>query len=281
MNRYFQTAGFAFGTLVSSILVAVTDVSAASLVFRGETQQELIDASKTSVNQLLQMEGRAGAPKAIDYEIAIGPNGAQTGETGQIQLTWENGQFYDWELLWSPVARMATFTVIDNGTMIGSPIFNTFTGPGPDDFNAFGLLARADTDNKVDPNTTVTLFVDSVNDNPNFTIDGVTPASTSISVSATSPATPGQDLNQAFYALDPDDILFPTFPEITSMTGRFQMTWDSTNPQTNLARSRVGFQITLFDPPVETAATPEPTSLFASLLGIGMLTAMRQRMVRK
>lgn len=277
MNRYLQISLLTVGTLVSNFWIAVSDASAIALVFRGNTRQELIDASKTNVNQLLKVEGRAGAPGTADYEIGIGPEGAQTGLTGQLQVEWANGTFYDWSLEWNTIDNIATFRVFDDGVSVGSPLTNMFTGPGPDQYNAFGLLAWANTDNLVSPNTTLSLIVDSVNDAPNFTVDNVVPPDRSIAISATSPATPGQMLNEVYYALDPDDILFSFFPEITTMTGRFQMSWDGENPQTNFARSRVGFQLILFDPPVEVPSTPEPMGVVSSLMVLGVLSVIRKR----
>lgn len=222
------------------------------------------------VTDLGIVEGRAGTAGTIgDYEVGIGLNGAQADLTDQLQLDWVDEAIYDWTLDWNPATNVATFTV--GGDSINYDFDSSSSQTlNLDRFNAFGIQARADNPSSyIAENTTVSLDVDSitfdplngnpsVTDNPNFTI------------SATSNAN-SENIVHEFYTINvaaPE--LESLASEITSMSGTFSMDIpdDAFNPQDASARSRIGFQLLLFDPPVQ--PVPESTSIL-SLLGLAIL----------
>ncbi len=268
-----KTISIAIAAAVTGFTLIPLPALAVNLTFQGSDEEALLK-SQTPINQLLRVEGRAGAPGGADYELGIGLNGAQADLTGQQQLTWIDEQVYNWNLNWNPTTNTGTFSV--DG--IAGDISYTFDGStGPDKFNAFSILAKSRTETgKVDPNTQIEVSVDQIAINDGNGLQNITvvdnssgtavPVSDPLSVQATSPNANGQTLNKRFYFLE------NLVDEITRITGRFTMNWDrdngATNPQENSARSRVDFQITLFDPPVspsQSQSVPEPSSTMAIL----------------
>ena len=259
-----KTISIAIAAAVTGFTLIPLPALAVNLTFQGSNEEALLK-SQTPINQLLRVEGRAGAPGGADYELGIGLNGAQADLTGQQQLTWIDEQVYNWNLDWNPTTDTGTFSV--DG---GAGISYTFDGSStdPDRFNAFSILAKSRTQTgKVDPNTEIELSVDQIAINGGA-LESITVLNNSepVSVEATSPSTNGQTLNKRFYFLE------NLADEITRITGRFRLNWDrdngATNPQNNSARSRVDFQITLFDPPVspsDSQSVPEPSSTMAIL----------------
>ena len=204
----------------------------------------------TSLNW--KVEGRAGADPSIgtqdDYEIAIGPNGAQADKVAQQEWLWENDVDVDWSLNWDGSKVTFKFGNLDS-------IFYTPTLTGTSNiFNGFYLLTKSQTlSSPKDPNT----FVD-----PGTTIDlklaKVNGEDVSEQSSATSPVS-GQDLSK---------ILFSSDEAITSMAGTVKMSWNGRNPQKGNGRSYVDFQIKGFNIDGGEVSVPEPTSTLG-LLAIG------------
>lgn len=224
------------------------------------------------VTDLGIVEGRAGtAGTRGDYEIGIGLNGAQADLTDQLQLVWTDEAVYNWTLDWNPDTNVATFTVGDDSINYDFDSSSSQT-LNLDRFNAFGIQARADDPSiYIAENTTVSLDVNSitfdplngnpsVTDNPNFT------------VSATSNVN-SENIVDEFYTINvAASELESIESEITSMSGTFMMDIPNGgfNPQDADARSRIGFQLLLFDPPANSESVPESTPIL-SLLGLGVL----------
>jgi hypothetical protein len=103
-------------------------------------------------------------------------------------------------------------------------------------------------------------------------------------VSAVSSATE-PDFETKFYSLNPNFDIDLTQPDnqragrnaqFTSISGTFQIDFDDEdyNPQDLSARSRIGFSLLLFDPPIAVngETVPEPNSIIG-LLTVGALGA--------
>lgn len=189
-------------------------------------------------------EGRAGATGFRDYEYAIGPDGAQADNTGQIYRDWANGEDVPWSLTWN--GSTAAFT-IGAETISYAPV-----GALSNVFDGFYLLTKSLTrDASVAPGTSMALSVAAVNG------VGVAPVS---SVS-TAPAT-GQDLDQFFFRSD---------TPISSLAGLARLTWDAgdPNPNANDARGAVTFKIRGFDASGDNQTVPEPGAI-AALAALGI-----------
>lgn len=205
-------------------------------------------------------EGRAGAAGFEDYEFAIGPDGAQDNNTGQIYSDWTSTEDLAWSLDWDKITQKASFTVA------GESISYSVSDPGSTFFDGFYLLTRTQTqDGMVDPGTSMFLSVDRVNG------EAIAP----VFSESVAPATSGtQDLNQFFFASD---------TEISSLGGIARLSWDDLDPNGAAARSRVSFKIRGFDtgnrgstlPPSE--SVPEPAAILG-LLGISayLMGSVRQ-----
>ncbi len=190
-------------------------------------------------------EGRAGAPLGEDYEFAIGPDGAQADNTGQIYQDWENGVDVNWSLNWE--GTTASLTVGDQ------TISYWASPPAGSQFEAFSLLTNVQTETDfVEPGTQLDLVVDSVN---GVSVDN-------IFAQSIAPQT-GSDLQQLFW--ESDELLF-------NLAGTARVSWDFLNPNQAKARSRVDFQIVGFNTS-EPSTIPEPSSVLG-LLTIGTLTAV-------
>lgn len=229
------------------------------------------------VTDLGIVEGRAGtAGNTGDYEVGIGLNGAQADLTDQLQLDWEDEAVYNWTLDWNPNTNVATFTV--GGDSINYD-FNSSSSQtlNLDKFNAFGIQARADDPSiYISENTILSLNVNSItfdplNGNPSVT------ENYNFAVSAASSEN-NENIVDEFYTINvAASELESLDSEITSMSGTFSMDIPDggVNPQDASARSRIGFQVLLFDPPAQ--SVPESTPIF-SLLGLGALS-LRKRII--
>lgn len=203
-----------------------------------------------------KVEGRAGAdPQAgsrdDDYEIAIGPNGAQADLVAQQNWLWQNGQTVNWNLNWN--GSTAEFKFDGLPPIAYTPAVTTGL------FNGLSLFTQVLTnDGKVQPGTALNLLVTTVNGQA-VTDQAAQPVfSNSV----------GPAINQAFYTSN---------VAIQSLAGTVNLSWPSGfNPQTASARSRVDFQIqgyTVGQPPVD---VPEPTATLG-LLALGAVGAMAVR----
>lgn len=203
-----------------------------------------------------KVEGRAGAPFGEDYEFAIGPNGAQANNTGQIYRDWNNGEIVDWSFNWN--GQTAKFI------LAGEEISYSLSNPSPNIFNAFSLLTNVDTNSynspalgtkKVEEETQIDLIVKTLNGQDATDTSGIL---NSIFSSSIGQATEAKSLSQKFFSS----------PEaITSLTGTVKMSWLNIDPNEIKARSRVSFQIQGYDFQGQ-SSIPEPTSTL-SLLAFG------------
>ena len=227
------------------------------------------------VTQLGKVQGRPGTNGPTlngDYEIAIGPNGAQAGLTGQSQIDWNSGTEYDWQLDFNPTNNLATFQVLDNGKGVPAPPI-TYSYPGPLVFNAFGLVARADDpSNVIAEGTTMNLTVTDVTLlNNGKTLTQNIP----LVVEAISTYESKERFGKQYYTIDMND--YPT-AEITQLKGKFSFE-GSINSQYQFGRSRViGLEIIMFDPPVASGPSPQAPSQTvpepSTAFGIGVATAV-------
>ncbi|MEB3279170.1 MAG: choice-of-anchor W domain-containing protein [Lyngbya sp.] len=192
-----------------------------------------------------KVEGRAGAFGGADYEFAIGPNGAQADNTGQIYRDWENDVEVNWFLSWD--GTTASFSV-DNFAPISYSVFpNSETV-----FEAFSLLTVAKTETGfVEPGTEIEVAVNQVN---GIDVEGIF----SQSVAPNN----GVDLNLLAWTSD---------TLISSLAGTARMSWNTLNPNQAQARSRLDFQIVGFDiNSTPDTSIPEPSSVL-SFLSLGVL----------
>jgi hypothetical protein len=191
-------------------------------------------------------EGRAGAFEFEDYEFAIGPDGAQADNTGQIYLDWENGVDVNWQLDWD--GTNVLFTVGEE------TISYTASPPSGAVFDGFSLLTNVKTEaGFVEPDTHLELTVNTVNA---MSVDN-------IFLESIAPET-GSDLQKFYW--ESDEI-------ISSLAGTTRLSWDSLNPNVSRARSRVDFQIVGYDINAASTNIPEPATA-AGLLTIGGLMAL-------
>jgi hypothetical protein len=280
----------AFGTTVASLIL--TDSSASAAIVgnscTGTDLGSVINVSETTfatncgdITQLAKIQGRSGASGFGlngDYEIAIGPNGAQANRTGILQLDWNDETVYNWTLDWNTSNNQAIFTLLNNGRT-NTPGSISYIYSLPDlPFNAFSLVARADNPSTViSANTTMNLAVTKV------ALDGgtLTTLGSPLSVTATSSASGLTRFVKGFYTIDPS-----AGTEITKMEGTFKLDIPNggLNPQDQNGRaSGIGFELTLFDPsaiqpPQAATSVPEPASIFG-LLSVASLgfTFVRKR----
>lgn len=191
-----------------------------------------------------KVEGRAGGLGGTDYEFAIGPNGAQADNTGQIYWDWENGVEVNWFLNWD--GTTALFSV-ENLAPISYSVFP----PSEAVFDGFSLLTVAKTETGfVEPGTKIEVAVHQVN---GIGVEGIFSQSVAPNI--------GADLNQLSWASD---------TLISSLAGTARMSWNTLNPNQAQARSRLDFQIVGFDiNSTPNTSIPEPSSVY-SLLSFGV-----------
>lgn len=270
--------GFAGGFFGSNPGTALGDY-----LFNQGSNEETFEEN-CDVTDIGKVDGRAGASRATDYEVGIGLNGAQADLADQLELDWVDESVYSWTLTWNPDTNIATFNVegdeIDyDFDLSDSPTKNL------DKFNAFGILARADDESTyIDAGTAITITVDEVIIDP---LNGNSSVTQDPNISFT--ATSDTDTNTSttvknFYTINAGATqLNSVNSEITSMSGTFAMDIPTggKHPQEDrpFARSRIGFQLLLFDPPVSVA---EPASI-SSLLTLGAIGfgSIRQKKKKK
>jgi hypothetical protein len=263
------------------------------LFAQGDNKQEF--KANCNVTDIGKVEGRAGASGTIgDYEVGIGLNGAQANVADRLQLLWIDEAVYNWTLNWNTTTNVATFTVGSNSInydfdLSASPTLSL------DKFNSFGIQARADDPSSyITENTALFLTVDSMTMSP---VNPLAPTASvtiepDLSLSAISSLSSPNIISE-FYTLNVlGSGLNSLNSEITSMSGTFSMDIPNggVNPQAKSARSRIGFEVLLFDPPVDNTevpstnspinreATPEPGTVF-SLFALGALgwSSMKKR----
>lgn len=263
----------AFAASLGASCLTTGTASGSYLFDRGTNEQEF--KNNCNVTDIGKVEGRAGASGTRgDYEVGIGLKGAQFGLADQLQLAWVDEAVYNWTLNWNPTNNVATFTVGSNSINYDFDLSGSST-LSLDKFNSFGIQAKAyDPSSYITENTNITLNVDSI------TINRLNPLNLNqfvtedpeLSVSAISSIN-SPNFDSEFYTINVlASGLNSINSEITSMSGTFMMDIPDggVNPQGKSARSRIGFEVLLFDPPVDAEATPEPGS-FLSLLAIGAL----------
>jgi hypothetical protein len=272
-----------FGITASSFAFISNPASAANLggactgtdlgVIRDQGQNEdTFKSNCATVTQLGKIQGRSGVLGFGDYEVAIGPNGAQAGLTGKLELDWNSGTTYKWQLDFNPSNNQAKFTLFNNGIdTIARSITYSYAGTLP--FNAFGLIARAD-DSSTGIITAGTKMNLSVTD---VTLDGTTSQTFASPLSVTAISNTLR-FAKNYYTVDTS-----AGTEITQLKGTFSTNLTGLNPQDLKGHSRgIGFEITLFDPDnlaaqqkaaQSVSEIPEPNSILGLLifgfLGIG------------
>ncbi|AFZ48225.1 protein of unknown function DUF1555 [Cyanobacterium stanieri PCC 7202] len=277
-----QLLGVGLGTALGSLALLSAPAFSATLINEGNDEDAFID--KYGITKIGEVECKAGGSSR---ECFFGLNGSSTGTPqSDLDFVWSNGLEYQYTLTWDPTKNEAVFTFFDPFKTFDSDlevfiggdrsINYTFEQQELDQFNAFGLITKVDTQlpsngqTVVDNNTTITLGVDTVEfvDGDNNSV--LSPETLNISVSSTSPTTLGQQFNKLFYVINDTDRAAGV--EIGKMTGFFSLDWDDINPQTSGANARVSFELKLFDPPgtSSTVTTPEPTVILG-LLGVGTL----------
>lgn len=287
MNRKNILAFILASSVFTGLSVNANSASAASLgascLFVGTASGNYLfsqgtdkDAFKTNCNstEIGVVEGRAGtAGTTGDYEVGIGLNGAQADLTDQLQLDWVDETVYNWTLDWNSIDNIATFTVGGNSINYDFDLSDS-QNLELDKFNAFGIQARADNPSPfITEGTEITLNINgmtfntnpeginnsSVTDNPNLTVSTISDNNS-------------PNIFEQFYTINASaSELNSVNSEITSMSGTFMMDIPDggVNPQDADARSRIGFQVLLFDPPAQ--SVPESTSIL-SLLGLSALS---------
>ena len=202
-------------------------------------------------------QGRAGAPGGMDWELGSFDNNIPGGSTtDQAHWTWEDGDKLSWLLEVDRITSLAEFQMWGSNPEISKTI-NLGTSDG---FNGFGIVASSNgwDSKKVAPATEISVTVDNINGNNlganSFTTDAVAPEA-------------GIDKEVNYFALDETSY---------SLGGTLFMDWDSLNPQAARARSRVQFEVKIFDRPNETQSVPEP-SLLLGLLSIGGVALTKKR----
>lgn len=208
-----------------------------------------------------KVEGRAGAPFGEDYEFAIGPNGAQANNTGQIYRDWNNDEIVDWSFNWD--GQTAKFN------LAGEEILYSLSNPSPNIFNGFSLLTNVDTRSynapalgtrRVEEGTEIDLVVETLNGE----------AVNNIFSNAIGQGEEVQNLSKKF---------FSSSETISSLSGTVKVSWLNIDPNEIKARSRVSFQIEGYDFSGQTSI-PEPTSTLTLLafgaFGVSSLIKGRQ-----
>lgn len=223
--------------------------------------------------KLFHVEGRAGAPGREDYEWAIGPRGANAANTGQIYRDWNDGEVVRWCLQWNPSLKRSTFFLAASSSActgtapLGAISYTSPIAVSNPTLDLFEFVVYSKQATSVNAGTTMRLIVDTANgsllSNPYNLL-----------------ATAGSSEFGA--AITPFFV-----PAVTSLSGTVTMDWGAINPNAAKARSRVGFQIKGFDPPVTgittsddpLVSTPEPNLVlsFAALLGTGWLLRRNRR----
>ena len=201
-------------------------------------------------------QGRAGVPKGGDWELA-GFNDTTPGDPtfDQAEWTWVDEEEVSWLLEVDQVTNLATFSMWTNPSS-----FKVIDLGESGGFDGFGIVTSSDGRNssKVEAGTEISLIVDKINGNnlgsDSFITNAIAPAG-------------GKDQESNYFALDNTSY---------SLGGTLFMDWNSLNPQTARARSRVQFEVKIFDRPEESQSVPEP-SLLLGLFSIGGMALAKKR----
>jgi len=119
--------------------------------------------------KLGEVELRAGVQGKGDYEVAIGPNGAQADLTGQMEIDWTKGPL-SWNLGWDKNLGKATFSAA------GQTISFTNADNINKDFNVFKLVASAKVNDNVPAGSSVNLTINTINGSSvDYSIGAVAP----------------------------------------------------------------------------------------------------------
>ncbi|MEM1425655.1 MAG: choice-of-anchor W domain-containing protein [Cyanobacteria bacterium P01_H01_bin.130] len=242
-SRFLSTLGLTAATALAS-LMAVPAANAATLTSVSDFSE------RDTWDKLFEVEGRAGGRG--DYEYAIGPEGANSENTGTIELDWINGEEVAWDLIWD--GTTATFSIGGRSISYNSP-----TLVGPNEFDGLYFLAQAKgAGSKISPGTEMFLAIEEINGMVQTDLDarGVAPES-------------GGNLQRFLFTSDMD---------ITSLSGIARLSWDpdGVNPVAKRAAGRATFKIKGYDA-TDTMDVPEPGMLLGLLAfgGIGYLQKKR------
>lgn len=271
----------------------VTGEASGSYLFsQGNSKVEF--AENCNVTDIGKVEGRAGASGTRgDYEVGIGLNGAQADVADRLQLAWVDETIYNWTLNWDTATNIATFIVGSNSINYDFDLSGSSTKT-LDKFNSFGIQTRADDPSSyISENTTLSLTVDSMTISPVNPLNPTASVTTNPNLSLSSISSLSEpNIISEFYTINVLAAgLNSLNSEITSMSGTFSMDIPEggVNPQAKSARSRIGFEVLLFDPPVDDVVTSpqEPpannpkTPESSTILGVLAFSAMAWGNVKK
>lgn len=256
------------GTSLTLMGLVATPTQAFDLFYRGDgTGPGGIPFDPST--KIFEWQSRAGAaaPGGSDWEFGIGPAGFPGGgsPSGQISLDWVSGEVYNWNLTYNQTTGLSQFTLLNTAQTISYTLTNPTLLNQP--WTQFGLVAdiRGEED-KVEPITSFDIAVTQINGEAVNVIPLGIPT-TDVSVTLTQPNT--RVIAEKFF--EATTIVNP----ITNMTGTIALTWDSLNPNTSAARSRVDFTFKAYEPgeeqiPPDPEDVPEPSTLI-SLFTLGAL----------
>jgi hypothetical protein len=209
-------------------------------------------------------QGRAGVLGTGDWELggfddAI-PNGVTP--TSQAQWVWGDNESVSWLLNVDQTTGLASFKM---WTATQSRTVNLGASDG---FNGFGIVTSSQSATKsngsywVAPDTTMSLTVNQING------QNINPFTTS----ATSLDPIGKDIGLNYFALSENSY---------SLSGTLFMDWLSVNPQATSARSRVQFEVKIFDRPSQSVPEPGVTLGLLLLGGLGVASRLSQKAQNK
>ncbi|MGF1542061.1 MAG: choice-of-anchor W domain-containing protein [Pleurocapsa sp.] len=198
-------------------------------------------------------QGRAGVLGAGDWELGGFNDTIPGGATfSQAQWVWRDEEEVSWLLEVDQITNLATFNMWTNPSEIATINLGPSSG-----FNGFGIVTSSDGRNStiVEPGTEISLRVNQIN--------GLALGTQAFTTNAIAPSG-GVDKEVNYFALS----------EVSySLAGTLFMDWNTINPQAKRARSRVQFEVKIFDRPEESQSVPEPSALLGllSLGGVGLI----------
>jgi hypothetical protein len=201
-------------------------------------------------------QGRAGVLGAGDWELGGFNDTIPGGATfSQAQWVWGDRQEVSWLLDVDKTTDLATFKMWALNPSLGTTITRTINLEASGGFNGFGIVASSDgrDSGKVAPGTEISLLVNKIN--------GLNLGTQAFTTNAIAPSG-GVDKEANYFALSDTSY---------SLGGTLFMDWNTINPQAKSARSRVQFEVKIFDRPPQ--SVPEPSALLGllSLSGVAFI----------
>ncbi len=243
-----------FGSTFAALALVAQSTSAITLTSVTETfafdpaNRWMIDATA---------QGRAGASGLRgDWELGGFNDTVPGGATfDQAQWLWGDEEEVSWLLEIDQDTNFATFSMWTDPGMV-----TTIDLGDSDGFNGFGIVTSSDGRNssKVEPDTEISLTVNDIN--------GINLGAQAFTTNAIAPSG-SVDKEVKYFALSDTSY---------SLGGTLFMDWVSQNPQAKNARSRVQFEVKIFDHPEESQSVPEPSALLG-LLSLGGVALMKKR----